>query len=29
VALLAIAFVTLLLLRVVSSRSQRREERDA
>ena len=29
VALLAIAFITLLLLRVVSSRSQRREERDA
>ncbi len=29
VALLAIAFVTLLLLRVVSGRSQRREERDA
>jgi sulfate transport system permease protein len=29
VALLAIAFATLLLLRVVSSRTQRREERDA
>ena len=28
VALLAIAFLTLLLLRVLSSRSQRREERD-
>jgi sulfate transport system permease protein len=29
VALLGIAFVTLLLLRVLSSRSQRREERDS
>jgi sulfate transport system permease protein len=29
VALLAVAFATLLLLRLVASRSQRREERDA